>query len=411
MDTGWGVLVVPAEMFLPTNKMPAPPDKRMLDRNYYPNIDGSLYFSYINDPSVAKPKPTPMGYDTLVVDYDSSSDDDMTEDGAHSTSYDGSEGGSDDGDDGNDGDDGEYGADGENSDEMRTEGAIYAHRRNDSTDSGPFTYDPATMSRHWDVLLKRNHTSNGLDSLDLKPAGKSGFHRGMIICPSIGLTWPTTNLPGLLRTLKNSRYRLDHSQEETLYQFRTPPSLEAEDMARRFFILRTYAATVEILNTDRSVPPFYIQNLLKPPTRLPFTLWDMDRDFHRCSLLHCIPEISLIIVGNMFGRVVLLRPLKNNRPQAKHAAPPWAFRTEWTLPLSYDEREGNRPPCCLLGIAVSPVPEPGSGQFGLVSTKKQDRPGKSRRWRLILHYMDHTILQYYIEETKPGVEKLGVHAV
>lgn len=426
MDVGWGVMVLPAKMFLPTSRMPAPTDRRMLNRYNYPNIDGAFYFSYLNDPARTKPKHTPMAFDTSELDTESDSDVSMDEAADDAEMYGSGYETDKSSEDDEHSQDGENGEDDENSEDMEDseededsdvahmgDSTPYAHARTDSTDSSPFTYDPATMSRHWDVLVKRNHSPSSPENLDLKKDAESPFHLGMIICPSIGLTWPNNNLQALIRTLKNSRYRLDHSQEENLYQFRVPQTKEVNDMARRFFILRTYSHTVELLRTDRAATPFYVQNVMKPPSRLPFTLWDMDRDFHRCSLLHCIPEINLVLVGNMFGRVVLIRPLKNK--QAVHSsaptnAPPYAFRIEWTLPLARDEQQGLRPPCCLLGMAVSPVPEPGSRRFGVVNTRKSGRTRRTRRWRLILHYMDHSIFQYYIEETKPGVDKLHVRA-
>ncbi|ERT03115.1 hypothetical protein HMPREF1624_01420 [Sporothrix schenckii ATCC 58251] len=425
MNIGWGVMVIPMNMFLPTNRMPAPSDRRVLNRCLFPNIDGTFYFSYLNDPARKKPKYTPTAIDTSELDTESDSDKSMRDDVDDTQMY----GSGYETEDSSDDDDEEHGRDRENreqdgdggmdyseedrySDDSHVEDSTpYTHGRTESTGSNPFAFDPATMSRHWDVLLKRNHWPVVPNMLDLKKDARSPFRLGMIICPSIGVTWSSNNLQSLIGTLKNARWRLAHTLEENLHEFQVPQSKEVTDMARRFFLIRTYSQTVELLRTDRTETPFYIQNVMKPPSRLPFILWDMAHDFFRCSLLHCIPEINLVLVGNMFGRVVLIRPLKNQQagsPSAHINAPDYAFRVEWTLPLARDEQQKLRPPCCLLGMAVSAVPEPGSGRFGVTNTRTPDRTQRSRRWRLILHYMDHSIFQYYIEETKPGVKKLKV---
>lgn len=417
---GWGVSVIPTKMFLRTRKMPAV-EKYMLDRRYPPSIDGMLYFSHINDPASAPLKSRPDAKDITAED-DSGTDSDPVVARAGHPLY--SHDSSSESDDYGNEDEGDANLEG--STESRMDHGLDRHRRQDSTasswsttstgstwstvstDSGLFTYDPSTMSRNWDVLLKRNYQFHLPDvGSDVKNHASSPFQLSMIICPSIGLTWPNLNLQGLIRTLQNSKHRSDHSQEDNLYKSQKKPSAEVADMARRFFFLRTYSTTVEIASPDWSVVPFYIARVLKPPTQLPFLLWDMERDFHRCSLIHCIPEINLIVVGNMFGRVVLLRPLKNSRPHLSPDAPEWAFRAEWTLPLARDEREKRRPPCCLLGMAVSPLPEPCAGRYGMVSRKKHPRPARTRRWRLILHYMDHTILQYYIEGSESGESKVS----
>ncbi|CAK7207987.1 hypothetical protein SEUCBS139899_010821 [Sporothrix eucalyptigena] len=366
--------------------------------------------------TVKKPKPTPEAHDLTDRNTDSESDTGVSDGkdgktsrrGAHNKGGendedDGSGEDSEDMEDSHDGDDGDY------SDDSGTDGGIYMRRRNSPVDNGSYAYNPATMARHWDVLLKRNYQYSMPEGFDLKTVTQTAFRMGMIICPSIGLTWPNLNLPTLLRTLKNARYRLDHSREENLHQALTV-SPEAKYMSKRFLILRTYSSTVEIMSTDRNIQPFYIQNVVKPPARR-LALWDMERDFHRCSLIRMIPEINLIIVGNMFGRVILIRPLKNNRPCFRAGVPRWAYRVEWTLPLARDEQNGDRPPCCLLGIAASALPEPGSERYGMISEKKHVNPEAPKRYRLILHYMDHTILQYYIDGSKPGDDKLTVHAI
>ncbi|CAK7219583.1 hypothetical protein SCUCBS95973_003864 [Sporothrix curviconia] len=417
MQLGWGVSVIPTEMFLPTAKMPAPDTRQMLDRSLNPNIDSMLYFSHMNESSMTRPKHISTVHDMTEHEPDLDSDISQDDTGDHFTTANSDE------DSGSEAfksssetrsdfkQDLADSSDAEHSDGSSVDEDGYEHQRNDSVssaDSTAYANDPSMMFRNWDVLLRRNDHCNFRDGCGIGKVMKTPFRLGMIICPSIGLTWPNLNLQTLIRTLKNARYRLDHSQEENLFQARIPLSAEAKHMSRRFFILRSFSNTIELVNTDKAVPSFFISNVLKPPTRSPEDLWDMGPSYYRCSLLHTIPEINLIIVGNMFGRVGLIRPLRNSRPHLTHDAPKWAFRVEWTLPFDRDERAGKRPSCCLLGTAVSPLPESGSGKYGLTGPMRHGRPVRARRFRLILHYMDHTILQYYIKGSKQDCDNLDV---
>ncbi|PSS03638.1 hypothetical protein BD289DRAFT_478469 [Coniella lustricola] len=157
----------------------------------------------------------------------------------------------------------------------------------------------------------------------------------------------------------------------------------------------------------------------------------------RCSMLLTIPELHMVIIGSMSGRVALLtltRPPESQRqaPQqesnhmtssARHfrqrPVPRRAFRVDAVLPFKAEEALRHRPLVCLLGIAVSPVPEtahPGLGlrrgqgrryrgassttngttKEGIRKTDTGPDPNPPSRWRLILHYMNHDILQYEI---------------
>lgn len=69
----------------------------------------------------------------------------------------------------------------------------------------------------------------------------------------------------------------------------------------------------------------------------------------------------------------------------KGILPPFlSFRFDQVLPF-ISQRAGIQPACPLLGMAVSPL-QKGSDAGKIV--------GWARRWRLILHYYDHTILSY-----------------
>ena len=220
---------------------------------------------------------------------------------------------------------------------------------------------------------------------------------------------------------------------------------ELERIASKYVFFQTLSSGAQMFSVDTYTALYQVDDVTKfttdEPASAPANMVDMGLPFHRCSMVHFIPEISLIVVGKMQGQVVLLRPLKNNLIQTSHYArerdrhqdklaednyPEWAFRTEWTLPLQKDRTDDKYPRCCLLGIAVSRIPEPGAGKYALQAEAKpaetqsaggesEDPPDKyerlksqGRRWRLIMYYMDHTVLQYHIEESDAGSDMCSV---
>ncbi|KAG8169392.1 hypothetical protein KVR01_000137 [Diaporthe batatas] len=138
--------------------------------------------------------------------------------------------------------------------------------------------------------------------------------------------------------------------------------------------------------------------------------WDMAFG-KRCSMLLTIPELHLVIVGSMCGRVALVTLTKppHADTHADSATPRRAFRVDAVLPFQDEEETSERPFVCLLGIAVSPIPEPHSQGIEL-RRRQQVRKGRTRwiepdspkRWRLVLNYQDHTVMQYDIVKRDQG---------
>lgn len=297
----------------------------------------------------------------------------------------------------------------DHSDEYSVYGDDDENQQGDSAYSTFEACNPATTPIHLETRSGQEHTSV-LPSNDSKEATQPFSRLGMIVCPSVGLAWHDLSVPLLLMILKCSKDRGKLTPVRDLTDTDALLSPGERCLLQRFSIIRTFTNGVGVVDTDPTMLSFFIKNVMSPPT-LPSTittLWDMMPGFHRCSLLHMIPEIKLIIVGNMFGRVVLIRALRNSRPHTMSDSPTMALRVEWSLPFARDEQAMHRPPCCLLGIAVSPLPERCSGRYGLTSTKKHRLPERPRRYRLILHYMDHTILQYYIEGSEWSGDRVDV---
>ena len=118
----------------------------------------------------------------------------------------------------------------------------------------------------------------------------------------------------------------------------------------------------------------------------------------RLNMVHQIPEIGIILVGNQQGRVAVLTATKWISKEQP------GFRVECVLPTRSQEKAGMRPKKALLGFAVGPIqghenqPEPGSVQSiereGRFATQQVQR--SSRRFRLMMMYHDFTVLNYQI---------------
>ena len=98
-----------------------------------------------------------------------------------------------------------------------------------------------------------------------------------------------------------------------------------------------------------------------------------------------IAELGLVIVGSQVGRVALVSLTRPEDSFSNHG-PVTLFRVDHILPTYTDEVKGLRPAVPLMGIAASPL----QGQ-------QKDR----KRWRLIMHFYDHSILSYEISREGP----------
>jgi hypothetical protein len=107
------------------------------------------------------------------------------------------------------------------------------------------------------------------------------------------------------------------------------------------------------------------------------------RDFNRMSFHAAIPELGVVVAASANGRCAVLNLLQGEGEMGK---PVFFWRLEWLLPFEDQEVKGDRPGTFLAGLAVAPVQGTGG--------KRRD--GKARRWRLMLYYMNHSILSYEI---------------
>lgn len=116
----------------------------------------------------------------------------------------------------------------------------------------------------------------------------------------------------------------------------------------------------------------------------------------RINMVLHVPELYLVIAGSPTGRVALITLTKTPRQRVYGVQLKRGFRVDRVLPRKADEENRLRPWCALIGIAVSPVPSPRARGLELRSPSAKKQGLLPTTWRLILHYLDHTILMYDI---------------
>jgi hypothetical protein len=102
-------------------------------------------------------------------------------------------------------------------------------------------------------------------------------------------------------------------------------------------------------------------------------------NYERLIFQFLIAELGLVVIGSQVGRVVLIS-LTRPEDSFSQNGPVTMFRIDHILPTYTHEIQGFRPAVPLLGLAVSPL----QGQ------QMKER----KRWRLIMHFYDHSILTY-----------------
>ena len=133
---------------------------------------------------------------------------------------------------------------------------------------------------------------------------------------------------------------------------------------------------------------------------------DLGHHFRACGRLNMlvhIPELKLIIVGSPTGYVALITPTVRKHRQGcwrlvgtnHQSMPDYGFHVEQILPSVEEVKEHRKKLRPLHGIAVSPV------QGGPDEESPHFWPGlPSRRYRLMMHYRDHSIMTYVITRTE-----------
>lgn len=165
---------------------------------------------------------------------------------------------------------------------------------------------------------------------------------------------------------------------------------ERKEAENRKFLLPDRSAILRTFNHDvQLLPPCpgsMFPTICKGVVRQRFGGLAIDNHMDRLNMLAAIPELSLVIVGSQIGRAALFSLTKLPDKYSKYG-PVVTCRLDLFLPLKKHENAWDpKPNMPLLGMAVAPLQ---------TTTVDECKKGKwPKRWRLILHYVNHSILSY-----------------
>jgi hypothetical protein len=158
---------------------------------------------------------------------------------------------------------------------------------------------------------------------------------------------------------------------------------------------------------DSSDPIIVIRRPLHPPGPGHSSM------FPTCSSdRHCysaeIPELGIFIVASPHGRAGIFS--LTWREEESESRLTYGLQLEQILPFSrFDRKEvWDVPHARLIGVAVGPV----QGMFDNMIEQEDGQGPLCRRWRLMMYYIDHTVLSYEISRQRaagsPEISELVV---
>lgn len=155
-------------------------------------------------------------------------------------------------------------------------------------------------------------------------------------------------------------------------------------------ILRTYKNDMELIPASDSLITTKCKNMVRPIHSVQDHFLQHNE---RLNMTLQIPQLSLVVVGSQAGKAALVT-LTASDGEFFVTKPVATFRIDYTVPFRSQFSDGLVPPVPLLGIAASPLP---------VNMGEAGKKRHARRWRLILHYYDHTIFSYELSRGSPGL--------
>lgn len=174
-----------------------------------------------------------------------------------------------------------------------------------------------------------------------------------------------------------------------------------ERLAPGYRILRTYEKDFDmwkIPEGGRETSPnigILCSNVLKFRQFRDLRVLPWFRTTSRINMLCHVPELSLVALGSPTGRVLLATLTRMVSPTA-HSTRAWIWdygiRVEWILPKVGEEKAHRKSLRPLYGMALGRILDDGD--------KNGEQAGRGaslpRRYRLMLHYLNHDILSYEI---------------
>ncbi|OHE97859.1 hypothetical protein CORC01_06894 [Colletotrichum orchidophilum] len=218
----------------------------------------------------------------------------------------------------------------------------------------------------------------------------SGFQSSwldMVYTPHDGKTYVSpTSVIGRLQYLRRPLLKNRNTKEQDRGVL--------EELGSRCCILRTYEEDIEMrsINPDDGAAVF-----CKDPITWMYPPHPLLQHSERLNMILHISELSLVVIGSAMGRVILLTPTRSRyHIRGDGYKLKQGFRIDRVLPTLPDEKAGRRPPRGLYGIAAGPIQEGGATGCLLRADDAPMPSPASRRYRLMLHYRDHSILSYEI---------------
>lgn len=198
----------------------------------------------------------------------------------------------------------------------------------------------------------------------------------------------------------------------------TPQDMDKlQELSNRGCLFRTYLRDMELRKISSTGAAIVCRGVTGDAPRS-----QVFRHTERLSMLHHVPELSLVVAGSATGRVVLLTPTRTcgghhdlaegieglpSATSSRSAKVSYGFRVDWVLPRASDERTQLKRLRPLYGMAVSPAPDCGNESDNLFLQQPGRGPPRAsgsvgRTFRLLLHYRDHTIMNYEIRRDGEG---------
>ncbi|KAK0731226.1 hypothetical protein B0H67DRAFT_564173 [Lasiosphaeris hirsuta] len=222
------------------------------------------------------------------------------------------------------------------------------------------------------------------------------------IIPSFGQTPPLDGSPNTLIGFASASMSRQHWTKTIKFaEAEFPPY-----MAKNLSILRLTTTDIELQPLDPQGTGVLCKSVLVHHNHSGRRNEPYDLSQHyseRISMFIHVPELNLVVLGALNGRVALLTLTKTAK-RVQGVPLRRGFRVDWVLPRHAEEDKRVRPWCALHGIAISPVPAPKAKGLDLHGRQCRVPPVQ---YRLILHYMDHTILMYDVAR-REGDEDLMI---
>ncbi|KAL8767702.1 MAG: hypothetical protein Q9209_005882 [Squamulea sp. 1 TL-2023] len=209
----------------------------------------------------------------------------------------------------------------------------------------------------------------------------------------------------------NGDHRIDESTASAAASSVARASVGVPDAAGRltFCVLQTTQHDARLVHMLRSSAPTQAKGPRPVKEILCRSILDQRLHPHdqylarlqRLNMVHHVPELCIVVIGDQMGRVALLAMTRRQESTVGLGnLDDVGFRVEAFLPYKSQEDAGQRPKTELLGVAVGPVQGHEQQREDLLDTGALHRRRlvlRSRAYRVMLYYRDHTVLSYEIK--------------